>query len=107
MARLGGEEFVVLLPGCGAADATALAERARTAVAGAGSGDLPTVRMSAGVASADAPESIQALAQASDMALYSAKRAGRDRIAQFEAMEKPSRPSLAASDQDQRSTFVR
>ena len=79
VARFGGEEFVVLLPRCESADASAFAERVRAALASDAFEGLPTVRMSAGIAAATAPEGVELMLQGADSALYSAKRAGRDR----------------------------
>ncbi|WP_240686724.1 GGDEF domain-containing protein [Amycolatopsis suaedae] len=86
--RFGGEEFVVLLPNIGQAEAVAIAERIRrrvgaTAVPLTQGGDGPadiTVTVSIGVAShpKDA-SSLEALMQAADTALYQAKAAGRNR----------------------------
>jgi diguanylate cyclase (GGDEF)-like protein/putative nucleotidyltransferase with HDIG domain len=80
VARIGGEEFALLLPDTEQHAAYLLAERLRRAVkVPSGEGlDLPTV--SFGVASfpnhaADAP----ALMHAADQALYAAKAMGRDR----------------------------
>ncbi len=78
-ARFGGEEFVVLLPGCQSADAERFAERVRGALEAEPSGGLPAVRMSAGVVAAVAPSSVEVMVHGADSALYSAKRAGRDR----------------------------
>ncbi len=78
-ARFGGEEFVVLLPGCSSSDAEDFAERVRSAFAATDSTGLPTVRASAGVLAVVAPNSIEQLLQGADSALYRAKRAGRDR----------------------------
>jgi diguanylate cyclase (GGDEF)-like protein len=79
--RLGGEEFVVLLPGGDLERAAALAERLRRAVGGRPVGGV-TVTMSFGVA-ATAPgerfEFAQVFARA-DAALYEAKRGGRNRV---------------------------
>ena len=80
--RIGGEEFVVLLPGADAEMALEIAERLREAVARAsdGTGAVP-VTMSLGVAIARAPGlDFERLFKASDAALYEAKRAGRDRV---------------------------
>jgi diguanylate cyclase (GGDEF)-like protein len=79
-ARFGGEEFVVLLPGCTSVDAHGFAERVRGALETEPSEGLPTVRMSAGVLAAVAPSGIEEMLHGADTALYSAKRAGRDRI---------------------------
>jgi diguanylate cyclase (GGDEF)-like protein len=79
-ARIGGEEFVALLPGCDSSDAETFAERIRSALASNDPTGLPDVRVSAGVLSAVAPSDIDAMLQGADFALYRAKRAGRDRI---------------------------
>jgi diguanylate cyclase (GGDEF)-like protein len=82
-ARFGGEEFVVLLPGCDSSDAEAFAERVQLALAADDPSGLPTVRVSAGVLAAVAPTNVEAMLQGADSALYNAKRAGRDRIVIF------------------------
>jgi diguanylate cyclase (GGDEF)-like protein len=84
VARLGGEEFGVLLPESDTEGAAELADRARDAVSKAQSSGLPPVRMSAGLAAAKAPETTQELLQAADVALYRAKRSGRDRTERFD-----------------------
>jgi diguanylate cyclase (GGDEF)-like protein len=80
-ARFGGEEFVVLLPGIDCAGAAAFTERVRRALSADGTGELPTVRVSAGVHAAVAPADVQVMLQHADTALYEAKHAGRDRTA--------------------------
>jgi diguanylate cyclase (GGDEF)-like protein len=79
VARIGGEEFVVLLPATNSADGDVFTQRIRRALAAADPSGLPTVRVSAGVASAIAPENVDPLLHRADSALYAAKRAGRDR----------------------------
>jgi len=76
--RVGGEEFCVLMPGLDQADAAAVAERLRLAVARGGF-TLP-VRISIGVATypADGTSRDDLLGRA-DAALYAAKRAGKNR----------------------------
>ena len=78
--RIGGEEFLVLLPGVALPDAVEVAERVRQAVTEARPGDLD-VTISAGVA-AGAGDQIryEQLFRAADHALLDAKRAGRDRV---------------------------
>jgi diguanylate cyclase (GGDEF)-like protein len=77
-ARLGGEEFAVLLPGSNSNDADAFTNRIRSALAATGAG-LPTVHVSAGVVATDRPVSVEELLQRADSALYEAKRSGRNR----------------------------
>ena len=79
--RLGGEEFLVLLPGATLEDTELLAERLRVAVESTRAGGLH-VTMSFGVASASgaAARNAELLARA-DAALYAAKHAGRNRVA--------------------------
>jgi diguanylate cyclase (GGDEF)-like protein len=78
--RIGGEEFLVLLPGVELTEATEIAERVRHSVAEGRPGDLD-MTVSAGVA-AGAGEEIRydALFRAADVALLEAKRGGRDRV---------------------------
>lgn len=88
VARIGGEEFVVLLPGASADDAVALSHRLCEAVRDADWQDLtpgcsPTV--SAGVAARvprlnEVQREVAELLGRADEALYEAKRAGRDRV---------------------------
>jgi diguanylate cyclase (GGDEF)-like protein len=82
-ARIGGEEFAVLLRNPGPAVALEVGERVRRAVRDLDLGDLgvPGVSVSVGVANATGPdEPIHALVDRADRALLRAKRAGRDRV---------------------------
>jgi diguanylate cyclase (GGDEF)-like protein len=73
LARIGGEEFAVLLPGCEAAHAhSVLVRMARATPSG--------LTCSGGVAEWDGIEEADALVRRADLALYRAKRSGRDRI---------------------------
>jgi len=87
-ARFGGEEFVVLLPGCSSVDAEAFADRVRAKLEHGETEGLPTVRMSAGVLAAVAPRNVEVMLQGADSALYSAKRTGRDRTVVAEQSER-------------------
>jgi diguanylate cyclase (GGDEF)-like protein len=78
-ARLGGEEFAVLLPGSSTADACAFTQRVRLALATNDASGLPITRISAGVVASDPEAPVEQLLQQADSALYEAKRAGRDR----------------------------
>ena len=84
VARFGGEEFVVLLPGAETREAQGFAERVRRRLALDGDPKLPAAKASAGIRSARAPGSVDELLHGADSALYAAKRAGRDRAVVFE-----------------------
>lgn len=87
-ARIGGEEFAVLLPGSEHARARKIAEDLRAALwelalPHAASTIADRVTISVGVASFDPVlhDSFEALLAESDLALYNAKRLGRNQIA--------------------------
>ena len=83
--RWGGEEFLIVLPGCSVDTATAIAERVRTSIA-----DTPvrarditaTVTISAGVACwvGGPVQDPDTLIHAADQALYRAKDGGRNQV---------------------------
>ncbi len=83
-ARWGGEEFVVLLPETDAAGAVPPARRIKAATAERAFVELPGCRISVSIGMATAParaiDTGEALIDASDQAMYRAKRKGRDRI---------------------------
>jgi diguanylate cyclase (GGDEF)-like protein len=85
LGRVGGEEFLVLLPGADLAAALALAEALRGAVAGlhmALDGEPQAITLSLGVAVRQPHEDDPAaLVRRADRALYAAKREGRNRVA--------------------------
>ncbi len=83
IARLGGEEFSVLLPGSDSAGAEAFTQRVRVALATSDPAGLPSVRISAGVHAAIAPADVQTMMKSADTALYHAKRGGRDQTVAF------------------------
>ncbi|UBV42006.1 GGDEF domain-containing protein [Deinococcus taeanensis] len=78
--RWGGEEFLVILPGAGAAEAQGVAERIRLGVAQVRYDRPLTVTVSLGVAQARAGDSLESLVKRADDALYGAKRAGRNQV---------------------------
>ena len=90
-ARYGGEEFVLLLPNTDAAGASIVAECIRgkvraLAIPHAGSEHgVATVSIGVAVMAPDRPQGPAALVEAADMALYEAKRAGRNTVRQADA----------------------
>lgn len=82
-ARMGGEEFSVLVPQTGPTDAFYLADKIRRAVKETHYTVLPPKReitVSIGVATAKPHFNLDRLLLVADNALYAAKRSGRDRI---------------------------
>lgn len=78
--RVGGEEFVVILPGVDRTRAEEIGDRLRRAVAEARPGGQP-VTTSVGVAIAEGDDiALTAQMAAADRALYAAKAAGRNRV---------------------------
>ncbi|MBA2646824.1 MAG: GGDEF domain-containing response regulator, partial [Pyrinomonadaceae bacterium] len=89
-ARLGGEEFALLLAGADSAKAIIVAERLRRAVAAELVEEVGTVTVSLGVAACPAhAASERELYAASDAALYRAKRDGKNRATVAEAIIVP------------------
>jgi len=85
-ARIGGDEFAVLLPQTTVQGALALAEHIRAAVAdgrihrGDGKDLVGSVTLSIGVAIRNPGEPLESLMERADAALYGAKRVGRNCI---------------------------
>jgi diguanylate cyclase (GGDEF)-like protein len=83
--RVGGEEFLIIFPGCAVRDAADQAERLRACInrepAETPEGPIP-VTLSLGVAAREGVISVDpdSLLRAADTALYRAKRGGRDRV---------------------------
>jgi diguanylate cyclase (GGDEF)-like protein len=81
--RYGGEEFLIIAPGCGLGETWELAERVRTHVASCNimAGGAPVqVTLSLGVATGESSADFEKALSGADAALYRAKAAGRDRV---------------------------
>ena len=80
-ARYGGDEFVLVLPELGLADATAVLERVRTSLETAMRAAPSPVTATIGAAVFSTPAAtLSAMVQAADGAMYAAKRAGKNRV---------------------------
>jgi len=85
VARFGGEEFAVLLPETTVKNAKIIAERLRKRVSKADTGvldnkQLPAVTISLGVAGRQPGYSLDMMIAAADVAMYHAKRQGKNRF---------------------------
>ncbi len=84
LARVGGEEFAILLPGADLARAAEAAERIRAILAAdpvEAGGTALAVTASLGCAALSPGEAPEALVARADARLYAAKEAGRNRVA--------------------------
>ncbi len=103
LARMGGEEFLLVLPGVDAAGAMATAEQMRAAIEGmriAYDGIEMEVTASAGVTEMlGGSDSWDAAVKRADLALYQAKATGRNRVVQDERTlsAAPDEPWLATA----------
>jgi diguanylate cyclase (GGDEF)-like protein len=103
VARVGGEEFAVLVPGANLAAGRLFAEAARASFGRLLIPELPSHHRctgSFGVAEYDRKESLADLRRRADTALYAAKRGGRDRVcvaAENDADSMPQHPLAGSS----------
>ena len=99
LGRMGGEEFIVLLPGVSAAQARSAAERLRVEVEQARpvlAGTPWPMTVSIGVATWAGDADFESLLRRADAAMYEAKREGRNRIAVGDPVSRA--PDAATAD---------
>ncbi|MDH2433527.1 diguanylate cyclase [Pokkaliibacter sp. MBI-7] len=94
LARIGGEEFVFLLPGLSVANAAQVAEKIRVAASSTGfhfRGSRVQISLSVGVATHRSSDTATQLFERADQALYKAKRSGRNQVCVESGTDKPAR----------------
>ena len=87
LARYGGEEFAIVLPEASLRNAMKKAQRLRKAIAGTrytsnkeDKGEILSITVSIGVSSFQKNDSVAAVIERADKALYMAKKTGKDRV---------------------------
>jgi diguanylate cyclase (GGDEF)-like protein len=95
--RIGGEEFLVLVPGADVQECTRLAELLRRTIAACSFSDGVRLTMSLGVATSGPgePFDYERVFAAADAALYEAKSLGRNRVCGTDGVDRPATPSAA------------
>ena len=87
--RLGGDEFLVLLPGSGIREAAAFADRISGLIAGSpwesSSVHRPTLSVGIAIMPESGSDDLELLLRRADQALYTSKRAGRNRVTAWAA----------------------
>lgn len=105
VARIGGEEFVVLMPHTELWKAVVTAERLRASLADRRVGTLKEpVTVSIGVAELEEEEDRESVLRRADQALYHAKRTGRNKVAAADPLGTTSFSSLFRHNSGQTST---
>lgn len=94
VARIGGEEFAVILPETGAAGATHVAEKIRLTLRDAGRSLPRPLTLSIGISMLRGTEiDAELLIHQADLALYESKAKGRDQICIYNNSDSPQAPS--------------
>jgi diguanylate cyclase (GGDEF)-like protein len=97
--RIGGEEFLILIPGSDLRQSAELAEKLRQGVASEGLADGVAITMSFGVGASEngEPFNYEKVFAMADQALYRAKRNGRDQVclSERESALAPAVPAFA------------
>jgi diguanylate cyclase (GGDEF)-like protein/PAS domain S-box-containing protein len=96
-ARYGGEELVVLLPGAGVPGSHIFAERLRHAIHETSWPDAPVTASFGTAELTEGVENGSALIALADVAMYEAKRLGKDRVVDFCEVPEEVRASFSCS----------
>ena len=80
IARWGGEEFVIIMPGIDSQQALSTLDRVRTTLAAVHLGNHPSFTASFGVTDSHSGRSLEELIQVADAGLYKSKTSGRNQI---------------------------
>jgi diguanylate cyclase (GGDEF)-like protein len=106
--RIGGEEFLILVPGADLRECVRLAQLLRRTVEACTFGNGAELTVSFGVSSSIAGEGFdyQRVFAAADDALYEAKSLGRNRVCTAELIERPSGESSAAAQAPRAATSI-
>ena len=100
--RMGGEEFLVLLPEANAAGGMVAAERLRARFSGiefrpVPGGDRVKMTASIGVSAYHEGDNVEDMVRFADLAMYAAKNGGRNRCVNYEDLRGPHADGIGAS----------
>jgi diguanylate cyclase (GGDEF)-like protein len=95
LARWGGEEFTIILPGIDRHQSVAVLDRIRHSLEAAHSGAHPRFTVSFGVTDSAVAVSIEQLLQIADVGLYRSKEGGRDRVTVADGLSEEETPDEA------------
>ena len=87
LARFGGEEFIILLPGADLAGATIAAEKIRTRIENTHYPHNLKITVSIGITEHDEDENLDDMCRHADTALYEAKKNGRNQVAVYRGLD--------------------
>ncbi len=100
LGRYGGEEFLIVVPGCGMAETRELAERVRARVVDcqtAVNGATVSLTLSIGVTVGNDARRLEALLHAADIGMYAAKRDGGNRVEEQPELSPPQPHTIPLS----------